>query len=219
MEIRCLILDHDDTVVQSSKTIHYPAFLETMSILRPQLTPPTFSEYTAYTFDPGFINMCTEIYHFDDTELKIEYAIWKKHTFSSIPTLYPQMDELIREFKKADGIIAVVSHSESKEIRRDYLHHFNFEPDVIFGWDQPEHLRKPQAGPCEHILQKFKLLPSQCLMVDDMKLGLIMAKQVDIPFAAAGWSIESRHIQEYFRAEADYYFETIQQLHDFVLKK
>jgi phosphoglycolate phosphatase-like HAD superfamily hydrolase len=56
-------------------------------------------------------------------------------------------------------------------------------------------------------------------MVDDMKLGLIMAKQVDIPFAAAGWSIESRHIQEYFKSEADYYFETIRQLHDFVIKK
>jgi len=126
---------------------------------------------------------------------------------------------LIRQFKKEDGIIAVVSHSESKEIRRDYLHHFGFEPDIIFGWDQPDHLRKPQAGPCEHILQKFRLLPAQCLMVDDMKLGLIMSKQVDIPFAAAGWSIESEHIQTYFRSEADYYFETIRQLHDFVFEK
>lgn len=218
MEIRCLILDHDDTVVQSSKTIHYPAFLETMRILRPHLTPPTFDQYTSYCFDPGFMNMCTDIYLFDETELKIEYAIWKKHTFSSIPTLYPNIDDLIREFKLKDGIIAVVSHSESKEIRRDYMHHFGFEPDIIFGWDQPEHLRKPQAGPCEHILQKFRLQPSQCLMIDDMKLGLIMSKQVKIPFGAAGWSIESKQIQDYFKSEADHYFETVRDLHDFVLK-
>jgi phosphoglycolate phosphatase/pyrophosphatase PpaX len=219
MKIRCLILDHDDTVVQSSKRIHYPAFLETMSILRPDLTPPTYHEYTSYCFDPGFGRMCTEIYLFDDAEMKLEYAIWKKHTMSTIPTLYPQMNELIRQFKNLDGIIAVVSHSESKEIRRDYIHHFGFEPDLVFGWDQPEHMRKPQAGPAEHILAKYRLQPQQCLMVDDMKLGLIMSKQLNIPFAAAGWSIESKEIQDFFRSEADYYFDDISQLTDHVLKK
>ena len=29
----CLVLDHDDTVVRSTPTIHYPAFVETLKAL------------------------------------------------------------------------------------------------------------------------------------------------------------------------------------------
>ena len=38
MRYRCLILDHDDTVVNSTATIHYPAFLEALKLLRPGVT-------------------------------------------------------------------------------------------------------------------------------------------------------------------------------------
>ena len=33
----CLVLDHDDTVVQSTPTIHYPAFMATLNELRPDV--------------------------------------------------------------------------------------------------------------------------------------------------------------------------------------
>ena len=32
--IKCLALDHDDTVVMSSPDIHYPSFVEAMRLLR-----------------------------------------------------------------------------------------------------------------------------------------------------------------------------------------
>ena len=34
--IKCLALDHDDTVVMSSPDIHYPSFVEAMRLLRPR---------------------------------------------------------------------------------------------------------------------------------------------------------------------------------------
>ena len=34
--IKCLALDHDDTVVMSSPEIHYPSFVEAMRLLRPR---------------------------------------------------------------------------------------------------------------------------------------------------------------------------------------
>ena len=33
----CLVLDHDDTTVNSTATVHYPAFVEFMKIYRPDL--------------------------------------------------------------------------------------------------------------------------------------------------------------------------------------
>ena len=35
--IKCLALDHDDTVVMSSPEIHYPSFVEAMRLLRPEM--------------------------------------------------------------------------------------------------------------------------------------------------------------------------------------
>ena len=37
MKYKCLVLDHDDTVVESTASMHYPSFVETINILRPGL--------------------------------------------------------------------------------------------------------------------------------------------------------------------------------------
>ena len=36
MRYQCLVLDHDDTVVNSTATINYPAFVQTLQKLRPE---------------------------------------------------------------------------------------------------------------------------------------------------------------------------------------
>ena len=38
MRYKCLVLDHDDTVVNSTATIHYPCFCEFLKEVRPQAT-------------------------------------------------------------------------------------------------------------------------------------------------------------------------------------
>ena len=35
MKYKCLILDHDDTIVDSTRTVNFPAFLDSLSKLRP----------------------------------------------------------------------------------------------------------------------------------------------------------------------------------------
>ena len=37
MRYQCLVLDHDDTVVNSTATINYPAFVQTLQKLRPDV--------------------------------------------------------------------------------------------------------------------------------------------------------------------------------------
>ena len=52
MRYKCLVLDHDDTVVNSTATIHYPAFLEALKLLRPGVTI-SLDDYFRENFDPG----------------------------------------------------------------------------------------------------------------------------------------------------------------------
>jgi phosphoglycolate phosphatase/pyrophosphatase PpaX len=41
LRYRCLLVDHDDTAVDSTSAVHYPAHLEALRELRPGRTPPT----------------------------------------------------------------------------------------------------------------------------------------------------------------------------------
>ena len=65
----CLVLDHDDTVVASSKTIHYPAFLVTLGKLRPEHAEMPLDVFASYCYEPGFFKLCTEIMAFDEEEM------------------------------------------------------------------------------------------------------------------------------------------------------
>ena len=71
----CLVLDHDDTVVQSETTINYPFFCYILDQFRPGETI-TLEEYTAGCFNPGFADMCRQRYQFTEEELKEEYTRW-----------------------------------------------------------------------------------------------------------------------------------------------
>ena len=68
----CLVLDHDDTVVQSESTVNYPFFVEFLKEYRPGMTI-TEHEYIAGCFTPGYIEMCRQRFQFTDEELLTEY--------------------------------------------------------------------------------------------------------------------------------------------------
>ena len=68
----CLVLDHDETVVQSEKTIGYPCFCHTLSRLRPEQSI-TVEEYVRGCHDLGFVDMCRKVYGFSEEELLEEY--------------------------------------------------------------------------------------------------------------------------------------------------
>lgn len=36
MRFRCLVMDHDDTTVNSTATIHFPSFLAYLKLVRPE---------------------------------------------------------------------------------------------------------------------------------------------------------------------------------------
>lgn len=187
LKYSCLVLDHDDTVVQSEATVNYPYFCYILDQFRPG-TKITLQEYTEGCFHLGFADMCRQWYGFTEQELVDEYLGWKKYIEHHIPAPYPGIERIIRRQKENGGLICVVSHSCNQNITRDYTTHFGILPDEIYGWDLPEEKRKPSTYPLEQIMAKYSLSPSQLLVVDDMKPAWEMASKVGAPIAFAGWS-------------------------------
>lgn len=217
MKYRCLVLDHDDTVVKSTPDIHYPSFVEALKSLRPDMETLSLEEFVSYCFNPGFSELCKDILKFNIDEQKYQYEIWKSYTKTKVPDFYPGFPELIKEYKKLGGIICVVSHSESEQIVRDYMLNCNLTPDLIFGWELEEQQRKPNPYPIIEIMKRFNLESHDILVVDDLKPGLDMARSCNTTFAGAGWSHVIPEIKNYMKIHSDYYFSTIASFKNFVL--
>ncbi len=183
----CLVLDHDDTVVQSETTINYPFFCYILDQFRPG-EKITLEEYTKGCFSPGFADMCRQRYQFTEAELKAEYTAWMDFVMTHTPAAFDGIKELIYRYKAAGGIICVVSHSSIINITRDYETHFGILPDDIFGWDLPENQRKPSTYPLEQIMKKYNLKPEELLVVDDLKPAWVMCRNAGVPIAFAAWS-------------------------------
>lgn len=212
----CLVLDHDDTVVRSTPTIHYPAFVETLKALRPDVHW-TLEQFVAYNFDPGFEAMCRDILRFTPEEMAFQEAGWRAWSAAHIPPAFEGMDELLRRYRERDGAVCVVSHSSEETIRRDYRQHFGFEPDLVFGWELGADKRKPAPWPLEQIMKHFSLEPRQLLMVDDLKPGWQMAQSCGVPFAFAGWGCGVESIRDFMHQNADYYLLQVSELQALVL--
>ena len=217
MKYKCLILDHDDTVVKSTPDIHYPSFVEGLKTLRPEMDTLSLEEFVSFCFEPGFSALCKDIMKFTDAEQDYQYKIWKNYVSENSPDFYPGFPELIKEYKKSGGIICVVSHSESEQIIRDYDLHCGLRPDLIFGWELKEHQRKPNPFPIIEIMKAFNLENTDLLVLDDLKPGLTMARSCNVDFAAAGWSHTIPEIENYMRSSSDYYFSTVDEFNKFLL--
>ena len=212
----CLVLDHDDTVVQSETTINYPYFCYILDQFRPGMTI-TLEEYIEGCFHPGFAQMCRQKYQFTEQELIDEYHGWMDYMRSHIPAPYPGMDRIIRRYKEAGGIVCVVSHSSAENISRDYMTHFGILPDAIYGWDLPEHQRKPNTYPLDQIMAKYNLSPDKLLVVDDLKPAWEMANKAGVSIAFAAWSkLGVPQVLKEMTEICDFTFESPEKLEEFL---
>ena len=215
MRFPCLVLDHDDTVVQSEMTVNFPYFLQVLADFRPGETV-TAEEYAQECYRVGFADFCRQRFHFTEQEILDEYMGWKEYVKTHIPDPFPGIGRVIRRQREAGGKICVVSHSCEENITRDYQAHFGILPDDIYGWDLPESQRKPSTYPLEQIMRKYGFTPKDLLVVDDMKLAYTMAKKQNVPIAFAAWGRQScPEICREMRTLCDYSFDRPEQLEEF----
>ncbi|MBI9105571.1 MAG: HAD family hydrolase [Spirochaetales bacterium] len=213
MKYKCLILDHDDTSVRSTKEIHHPAHVETIKRMRPGTRAVDLDTWFLKNFNPGIMEFLTDELGFSEEEMKEEFAIWHEFNKASVPHFFDGIIELIKDFQGRGGIVAVVSHSEAGMIKQHYkVNGRSVMPDMIFGWDDDPSKRKPAIWPVEQIKSKYGFAPEDILMVDDLKPGLIMAKNASVPIAGAGWGHSIPEIESYMREHCDYYFSSVSEL-------
>lgn len=217
MKFKCLLLDHDDTSVSSTAEIHYPAHVETIREMRPGLEPISLDDWFRKNFNPGVMEYFTGELEFTDEEIKREYEIWRRFNENANPHFFEGIPEMILEFQKQGGIIAVVSHSEADNISRHYaINGKGVKPDIIFGWDYDEAKRKPSVWPVEQIIKRWSFKKEEMLMVDDLKPGLEMSQNAGIKIAGAGWGQHVPEIKAHMSEHCDYYFHEVSDLADFI---
>lgn len=215
----CLVLDHDDTVVQSEATVNYPFFCYILDKFRPG-AKITLREYTEGCFHLGFAQMCRQRYQFTDQELLDEYRGWQDYVRKHIPAPFPGIDRIIRRQKAEGGRICVVSHSCNESITRDYSAHFGVFPDAIYGWDLPEEKRKPNPFPLSDIMRRYNLAPAQLLVVDDMRPAYEMASSLYVPIAFAGWShSDCPELKDEMTRICDFSFDSPTELYHFLFSE
>ena len=211
LRYRCLVLDHDDTSVDSTRKVNYPQFCEFLPRLRPQVTMDE-AQFIRYCCDLGFYEMCREVLHYTDEEKELHIAHWKNYLLTHRAPFFDGIPQVIDRQKQEGGMVCVISHSYENTIRPLYDYHGVTQPDVIFGADYPDHQRKPNPWPLEELMRQYALQPEEILVVDDMPLGLDMAEKCAVPFAAAAWWGMPDYVREKFNARGALILETVSQL-------
>ena len=213
MKYKCLILDHDDTIVNSSATIHYPSFVEYLRDYRPELANNyTFESFLNKNFDPGIVSLLRDEVGLNEEEMKHEEEYWARFVETKTPKAYEGMKEIIERFRAEGGFVVIDSHSLLRYIERDIRANYLPTPDHIYSWDIPKEHRKPSPYTVLDAIKRFNVDPSEVLVVDDLKPGYDMARGAGVDFAAAGWAYNVPEIEDFMRENCDYYLNSVDDL-------
>ena len=111
----CLVLDHDDTVVNSTAVIHFPSFQAYLDRVRPGVTY-TLEEYFRKNFDPGIMPLFPFGAHLAVVEVDTESGkavVDKIFTVDDAGTI---LNPLIAEGQRHGGIAQGIAQALYEEI-------------------------------------------------------------------------------------------------------
>ncbi len=185
---KCLILDHDDTLINSQETIHYPIFLETLRLLRPDEPEISFEDFVLLTNEYGFEGFIKNIYSFSEEEIAIEVSMWREKVNLKQAKPFEDVQRLVCDYFDHGGIVIVYSYSEAFMIEKDYDRLFGRLPHGIIGYDVPPHERKPARSGILKTIAQFDLSVKDCLLIDDMPMMIETAKRTNMDMVGACWA-------------------------------
>ena len=215
MRYRCLLIDHDDTSVDSSPSIHHPAHLEQLKRLGREKDAVGVDEWMKINYSPGILEYLDKTLKLNDEEKKLCYRVWREYSLERIPDFFPGMLKLLKRFKDAGGIVVVVTHSEKEMVEAHYKAQKEipgFFPDRIIGWTGDSSKNKPDPWPVFDVIREFGVRKEEILVVDDLKPGILMAQQAGVDTAGVGWSHRIPEIIEDMKKSCTYYVRSIEEL-------
>jgi len=219
MKYKCLVIDHDDTTVDSTPSIHYLAHQEQMRRIGREKQTSTLEHWFEVNFDPGFSVYIDTILKLSEDEKKICYNIWREFTTVLIPPFFNGMLPLLKRFRDLGGIIVVVSHSEPDIIKSHYEKQVEvpgFIPDRIIGWTGNMEKQKPNVWPIEETIKQFNLKKDQILVVDDLRPGITMANKAGVDSAGVGWSHNLEIIKKGIIDQCTYFLDSVEDLNKLI---
>ena len=211
MRYPCLVVDHDDTVVNSTATVHYPCFVQYCKTYFPHYSC-SLEHYFLKNFDPGVVSFFRDEVGMSHEDMEHEQRYWNAYVQEHVPQVYPGMADILWTQKHLGGRLCVISHSYGPNILRDYRANGLPEPDLVFGWEYPPEQRKPSPYALQEIISAYGYAPEELLVLDDLKPGYDMARACGVPFAAAGWANDIPEIEGFMRENCDRYFKTVPEL-------
>mmetsp|Transcript_18953 Transcript_18953/g.34219 ORF Transcript_18953/g.34219 Transcript_18953/m.34219 type:complete len:227 (-) Transcript_18953:57-737(-) len=217
LQWQILLLDHDDTAVDSTARIHYPAHVAALNELRPDLEPVSFEGWVSVCHQPGVKEYMAQL--FDKKAGHREHEIWRSFTTTMVPEFYDGMLALLQEYVDRGGKIYVVSHSEEDVIRSHYAR-AGAEHLIagVFGWNEDAEWRKPSPRPALYALEKHGVRAANALVVDDLSPGVKMAKAAGIRVVGAGWGHRVPEVRDYMRSNCDMFCDSVAELRSILLQ-
>ncbi len=212
LNYRCLILDHDDTTVDSTRTIHHPSFLDTMRRMRPELATVTLEGYFQLNCSPGIYQYYRNVARLSEEEIRQEHKNWLSFAKQHTPSPYPGIREIMRKQKELGGYLCVISHNEKGNILRDYQKNDLPVPDLIFGSELPEEEQKPFPYPIEKICRHFSLEKTDLIMLDDLIPGAKMCERAGIFLACAAWGHQTAEVLSYMKKHHHPVYRTTEEI-------
>ncbi|MBN2881128.1 HAD family hydrolase [Candidatus Woesearchaeota archaeon] len=222
LKYKCIVLDHDDTVVESGLALHHKAHVEFMKKYKPRAIPIKRENWYKVCYDPGFMTFCKTNLAFTEKDWEEEFKFWSEFVSKHPPKFFEGMPEILQEYKEKGGKIVVSSFSLEKNIKRDYEINSKIMPDLIYGWGVGDGKRKPSTWIVDNIAKKYNLKPEEILVVDDSKEGIVMGNNFGCTTIGVDWARQGKNnvpeITEFLKKEASIYISNIQDFKDQILK-
>lgn len=204
LQFDCLILDHDDTAVDSSRFVHYPAHISIARRMRPGHREISIDEWFEILTDPGFGRYLRDGLGLNDEELVQQEREWRAFAREIRPSFFEGFPEFLTSFVEAGGVFAVVTHSSEEFVRRDYEQlPSHVRPAVVYGGERPAEQRKPSPWPVLQVLDLLSVSPARTAVVDDARPGIEMAHRAGVYGIGAGWAHGVARVHDYLASAAD----------------
>ncbi len=189
MRYRLLLIDHDDTAVDSTAVVHYPAHLEALRVLRPGVPAPTIEEWWMANFEPGIMEHLVHGLGMDEAGARSASSRSGARSpragcrrsspaCASCWLISARGAAGSRSSRTRSGRTSSGT-TRSRATRRS-------TPDLVFGWEHDPARRKPDPWPVREALSRLGVPPAEALVLDDLRPGVLMARAAGVDAAARG---------------------------------
>lgn len=171
--MKVFIFDFDDTIADSTPKIHYPAYKKFCEMIK--IKPLTLEQYYREMFYHTYSEFIENM-HLTKEQYDLEFSNWKQYTAKIKPKPFKGILSLLKKIQKNGHKLVICSQSNLEAIE-NFFNSVDIKPDLIIAGDRKHPERnKPYNYPIELIKKKYKVETSQMMVIDDMKPGLLMAK-------------------------------------------